>query len=98
MNQTIIVLLSAVLGLLLIVIFVLIRRADADSAVQRELGELRVRLDGMSVAQNERLGDAGKAVADVRERLGSLMEATKRLESVGEAVADVQELLRVPKI
>ena len=91
-------LLGAILVLLVIVIFVLVRRGDSDSLVRRELRELRIRLDGMSASQNERLGEAGRAVADVRERLGALVEATRKLEAVGETVAEVQELLRVPKL
>jgi DNA recombination protein RmuC len=37
-------------------------------------------------------------VADVRERLGQLSEATRRLETVGERVVEVQQLLQVPRL
>ncbi|MGH7699769.1 MAG: DNA recombination protein RmuC, partial [Gemmatimonadales bacterium] len=37
-------------------------------------------------------------LADLRERLGHLSEATRHLRDVGETVADVQDLLRVPKL
>lgn len=37
-------------------------------------------------------------LADLRERLGQLSEATRQLRDVGETVADVQDLLRVPKL
>ncbi len=84
--------------MLLIGVLVLVRNKTNEAAVHRELVELRLRLDGMATAQSDRLGEAGRAVADVRERLGSLVESTKRLEAVGETVADVQELLRVPKL
>jgi DNA recombination protein RmuC len=75
------------------------------SAVQQQLGELRVRLDGLVGAQGEvpralAQGSAEqvRSLSDVRERLVQLSEATARLEAVGRSVAQVQELLKVPKL
>jgi DNA recombination protein RmuC len=72
---------------------------------QQQLGEVRARLDQLVMAQSElpRTVAEGAAMqarslADVRERLGRLSEATVRLEALGRSVADVQELLKVPRL
>ena len=49
-------------------------------------------------AADERMAAATDTVADVRERLGHLREATDRLEQFGAKVTEVQELLRVPHL
>lgn len=46
----------------------------------------------------QRLDETGRAVADVRERLGQLAELAQRLEGVGRSVTEVQSLLQVPKL
>ena len=46
----------------------------------------------------QRLDETGRAVADVRERLGQLAELAQRLEGVGRSVTEVQALLQVPKL
>jgi DNA recombination protein RmuC len=78
---------------------------SSTTALQQQLVELRSRLETLATQQSElpRLlaeGDASRArsLADVRESLVRLTEATTRLEAVGGAVQDVRELLRVPKL
>ena len=72
------------------------------------LGALRAvheRLDRLAETQQtlpralaEGTAEQSRSLADVRERLAGLGEATRRLERLGEAVADVQQLLRVPHL
>jgi DNA recombination protein RmuC len=73
--------------------------------VQQQLIELRNRLDSLVVGQQQvpqtlAQGSAEqlRSLADVREKLARLSEATTRLETVGRSVAEVQELLRVPRL
>jgi DNA recombination protein RmuC len=87
-------------------------RRPADPLVVRELAELRARLDLLAGAQQvvpqtvatltaavaDQLRQSGTAVADVRDRLTRLTDATARLEEMGQRVAEVQDLLRVPKL
>ncbi len=55
-------------------------------------------LEASDASVGRRLDETGRAVADVRERLGQLAEATRRLEAVGRSITEVQDLLRVPKL
>ncbi len=77
-------------------------RAAHTVALSRELTRLSDavgdRLDASHGAVGDRLAETGRAMAEVRERLGQLAEATRRLEAVGASVQEVQELLRVPKL
>jgi DNA recombination protein RmuC len=73
--------------------------------VQQELSEIRTRLEGLSTAQQalprtlaEGAAAQVQSLADVREKLGRLAEATAHLESVGQSVLEVQDLLRVPRL
>ena len=82
-----------------------IRGGDDVSLLRRELGLVRGHLEHMAAAQGdipralaEGQARSGHALADVRERLGALAEATRRIEALGENVAEVQELLRVPRL
>ncbi len=75
------------------------------SGVQRQLVELRARLDGLVAVQGEvpralaeGSAEQARSLAEVRERLVQLSEATVRLEAVGRSVAQVQELLKVPRL
>jgi DNA recombination protein RmuC len=77
-------------------------RAEQAQALSRQVTELSSlltrQLEATRATVDHRLADTGNAVADVRERLGQLGEATKRLENLGASVAEVQELLKVPKL
>jgi DNA recombination protein RmuC len=77
-------------------------RAEQAQTLARQVTELSSlltrQLESTQATFDHRLADTGKAVADVRERLGVLGEATKRLEALGTSVAEVQELLRVPRL
>ena len=42
--------------------------------------------------------EQSRVLADVRERLGALGEATRRLEAMGAAVSEVQQLLQIPRL
>lgn len=94
--------------LLLIVLLLVLTRGGwgrESRLFQQQLIELRSRLDTM-VATQERVPRAlaeGSAeqvrhLADVREELVRLSEATSRLEAVGRSVSEVQRLLEVPKL
>jgi DNA recombination protein RmuC len=76
-----------------------------DGAVERQLGELRARMDELVRTQGdvpralaEGSSEQARSLADVREQLARLEGATARLETVGQAVLEVQELLKVPKL
>ncbi len=72
-------------------------KALADGRAQQ--AEVLVQhLQTLQTAVGQRLDETGRAVADVRERLGELGQVAKRLEKVGETVTEVQELLRVPRL
>lgn len=60
--------------------------------------QLTRQLQAADASVGRRLDETGRAVADVRERLGQLAEATRRLEAVGASITQVQELLRVPRL
>ena len=73
--------------------------------LHRQLVEVRARLDALAASQREVPAavtagslEQARSLADVRERLAQLAEATRRLEEVGRAVGDVRELLKVPKL
>ena len=80
--------------------------AAAQQAVPRALAESRAaqsetlagELRALSHTVGARLDSTGRAVAEVRDRLGQLSEATRRLESMGESVVEVQQLLQVPRL
>jgi DNA recombination protein RmuC len=80
--------------------------ASAQQAVPRALAESRAaqseslagELRALSTTVGQRLDTTGRAVADVRERLGQLAEATRKLETMGESVVEVQQLLQVPRL
>ncbi|MEO8199071.1 MAG: DNA recombination protein RmuC [Gemmatimonadota bacterium] len=55
-------------------------------------------LESSQTTMGQRLDETGRLVADVRERLGKLSDATQRLETMGTSVTEVQELLRVPRL
>lgn len=77
-------------------------RAAQAAAITREFADLArmltTQLARAEQTMGDRLSDAGSAVADVRERLGQLAEATQRLESLGTTIGEVQDLLRVPHL
>jgi DNA recombination protein RmuC len=98
----------ALVVLVALLVLVILRRpggARAADLIQQQLIELRTRFDQLVAAQQEvrrTLAQGSmeqqRVLADVRERLGALGEATKRLESMGAAVTEVQQLLQVPKL
>lgn len=77
-------------------------RAEQSAALSRQFAELSGAITAQLQAAQHTVGrglaDTGQAVADLRDRLGRLAEATKRLESLGEHVAEVHDLLSVPKL
>lgn len=92
--------LAALLGITLLVLLL-----RGRVGVQQQLAELRARLDGLVAVQGEvprtlaeGSAEQARSLAEVRERLAQLSEATARLEAVGRSVAQVQELLKVPKL
>jgi len=98
-------LLVVVVLLATVLVVVLWGRGGGAAMVQQQLIEVRQRLDALSSAQQalpqtlaEGSAEQARSLADVREKLGRLAEATAHLESVGQSVAQVQELLRVPRL
>jgi DNA recombination protein RmuC len=97
----------------LTVAFLLIRRPGGDSAegltlLQQQLNALRSELSGYMQHQSAqleqahetmgvRLDRASSSVAEVRQQLGVLEQATERVLEVGKTVAGIENLLRAPK-
>lgn len=106
--DTLSVLLLSVVIVLLIVLLLVLWRGTAGGGVallQQQLVELRTRLDALVGAQGEvpralaeGSAEQTRSLAEVREQLIQLAEATSRLEAVGRSVAEVQDLLKVPKL
>lgn len=102
-NVVIVVLLLVVL---LAVILLLVRSNAGDASVfQQQLIELRARMDALVEAQRALPAAVGagtleqtRTMADLRERLAHLTEATHRLEVLGHSITEVQDLLKVPKL
>ncbi len=107
MTSAAVILLVLAVVLLAAVLLVQLRSGGRQGTmlVQQQLIELRNRLDSLVVGQQQvpqtlAQGSAEqlRSLADVREKLARLSEATTRLETVGRSVAEVQELLRVPRL
>jgi DNA recombination protein RmuC len=77
-------------------------RAEQTTSLSAQFADLTrtvtMQLESAQHTVDERLSDAGLAVADVRERLGELSEVTKRLELLGRGVTNVERLLTVPHL
>ncbi len=103
LSSVLVVLLASTL---LVLIWVVARGIGGRaSGIGQQLGELRARLDQLVLAQSELprtvaegAAEQARSLADVRERLGRLSDATVRLEALGESVTEVQELLKVPRL
>jgi DNA recombination protein RmuC len=98
-------LLALAIGLAVALLAVLLRGGGIPGALQQQLVELRMRMDVLAAAQGEvpralaqGSAEQARSLADVREQLARLQDATARLETVGAAVRDVQDLLKVPKL
>ena len=112
MTTAILILVALVLALL--VVLVLRRPAGGAEVplLQQQLVEVRGRLEVLAAAQQDLPraladgraaqaqadGEQLRTLADLRDRLAQLLEATRRVESVGATVAEVQALLKVPKL
>lgn len=91
--------------LLAVALVLALLRARGGDGVERQLAELRARLDALVESQHalprtlaEGTAEQARSLADLRERLAQLMEATQRVERVGRTVSEVEELLQVPKL
>jgi len=80
-------------------------KSEGVSLVQQQLIELRSSLESLLVAQQQvprvladGRAEQARSLADVREQLLLVSEATARMEALGQSVAEVQELLRVPRL
>ncbi len=107
MNTIVISLLAVTVALLFLLLYISTRRGGATGValLQQQLIELRQRLDALTSVQSEvprALAEGSaeqlRSLADVREQLVRVSEATARLEEIGKSVADVQELLKVPRL
>lgn len=94
--------LLALIALLLLILVFQRRPVSFQKQLADQVGVLSTlvtrQLEATQTTLGQRLDATGRAVADVRERLGQLAEATARLETVGQSVREVQDLLRVPRL
>ncbi len=105
---TVVLVLLVVVILVLIVLLALQARGGWSRETplfQQQLIELRGRLDSIAATQErvprtlaEGSATQARSLADVREQLVRVSEATSRLEAVGRSVSEVQRLLEVPKL
>ncbi len=112
MNVAILILLAVAVVLLLLLLYRRPGGVAGAQLLQQQLVEVRGRLDALASAQQElpraladgraaqaeAVGDQLRTLADLRDRLAQLAEATRRVEAVGATVAEVQTLLKVPKL
>jgi len=112
MDLAVLILLVAAVTLLVALLLRRPAGAAESGLLQQQLVELRARLETLAAAQQDRprviadgraaqaeaAGDQLRTLADLRDRLAQLHEATRRVEAVGASVAEVQELLKVPKL
>jgi DNA recombination protein RmuC len=102
----ILVLLACALAGMVVAVLLLVVGSRTESARLRvQLAELgaRVREVAASAQDLPRTVAEGAAlqarsIADVREHLGRLAEATSRLEALGQSVRDVEDLLKIPHL
>jgi DNA recombination protein RmuC len=82
---------------------------NQSQLVNQQLGQLTVHVNQQltTVAKQlqeatgqigNRLDHSTKVFGDVRDRLGSLAEATKQVQDVGKEIADLQKILKAPKL
>jgi DNA recombination protein RmuC len=96
----------AVVVLLTVVVFLMLQaRGAARRQLREDLQVLGQRVDALASASGElpRTVAEGAALqarsmADVKENLGRLAEATARLEVMGQSVKEVRDLLKVPHL
>ena len=73
-----------------------LRRFAEEIRRNREESQGQMKVTESSVSQ--KLEEANRTYAQVREELGKLKEATEQVEKVGRDVASLQDLLRAPKM
>ena len=112
MNVAILILAAVAVVLLLLLLYRRPGGVAGEQLLQQQLVEMRGRLEALAATQQElprALADGRAAqaeadghqlrtLADLRDRLAQLSEATLRVEAVGATVAEVQTLLKVPKL
>ena len=99
MEYVVLLVLVALLAAVLVLLVRSERRAAGAEALGAEVARLAstvdARLRSSQESSERRLADAGQTMAQVRERLAQVMEATRRMEAVGASVGELQSLLRV---
>jgi DNA recombination protein RmuC len=102
---TVLLVVTVVLAAAILLLLLGRGRQAGEQLLQQQLVEVRGRLDALAASQQElprtvaeSSAVQARSLADVRERLGRLSEATARLESLGRSVTEVQDLLRVPRL
>jgi DNA recombination protein RmuC len=105
LNVAILAALIVAVMLLAVLVAAQLRGGGSGDELHRQLVEVRARLDTLAASQRDVPAavtagslEQARSLADVRERLGQLADATRRLEEVGRAVGDVRELLKVPRL
>jgi DNA recombination protein RmuC len=91
-------------------VVLILRRALADQLARLEAGvatftdQLGQRVHDSAAAArdlttivNARMGEAGRSLAELQERLGRLDEASRQVERVGQSVAELERVLASPK-
>ncbi len=95
-------LLLGTIAVLLLALLLRRRPAPMDRQMSEQVATLSTlvtrQLEATQTTLGQRLDATGQVVADLRERLGHLAEATARVEAMGQSVREVQELLRVPRL
>lgn len=71
------------------------RQAEAQNQSLEALAGHLTRTQDSLTAQ---LAGANRAIADVKEKLGSLGEATRRIQEIGHDVTSLQQVLQAPKL
>ncbi|MFQ5703736.1 MAG: DNA recombination protein RmuC [Gemmatimonadales bacterium] len=105
---TAILALQGAIAILVIVLVLMYLRQSGGAGIKElsgQLSELRQRLDsvvrtqeGVPRALAEGTAEQLRSLADLREQLAHLSEATIRLESIGYSVTELQQLLKVPRL
>jgi len=111
-TTVVLALLAVVVALLVVLLLRRPAESAVSQLLQQQLVEVRGRLDALATAQQDLPraladgraaqaqadGEQLRTLADLRDRLAQVVEATRRVEAVGGTVAEVQQLLKVPKL
>ncbi|MDO8426345.1 MAG: DNA recombination protein RmuC [Deltaproteobacteria bacterium] len=72
--------------------------SNITKQVNDQLSAVAMQLHASTGQISQRMDNAAKAVADVRQGLGELSKATEQIFEVGKDISSLQEILRSPKL